>query len=64
MEQKLLKESETGKLINTDKLGATMEIRKLIGNGVCRMKFRDILSLEKKVKLRIVIEPHGLSHVD
>ncbi len=31
--QKVLKESETGKLINTEKLGATMKIRKLIGNG-------------------------------
>ncbi len=30
--QKVLKESETGKLINTEKLGA-MKIRKLIGNG-------------------------------
>jgi len=31
--QKVLKETETGKLINTAKLGATVRIRKLIGNG-------------------------------
>lgn len=35
--QKMLKETETGKLINTEKLGATVNIRKLIGNVGYRM---------------------------
>lgn len=33
----MLKETETGKLINTEKLGATVKIRKLIGNVAYRM---------------------------